>query len=90
VTASRDAGHYSHKEIIEMAKHEGAEHHKKAAEHHKKAAERHEQAAKHHEEGDHKTADATLTSRPDTGFTPPSVPKKPLSSTSPNIVNKLA
>ena len=56
MTAFRDAGHYSNEAITDMAKHEGAEHHKRAAEHHEKAAEHHEHAAKHHEEGDHKTA----------------------------------
>jgi len=36
---------------IEMPKHEGAEHHKKAAEHHDHAARHHKEAARHREEG---------------------------------------
>lgn len=39
-----------------MAKHEGAEHHKKAAEHLERAARHHREAAKHHEAGNHEKA----------------------------------
>lgn len=59
-----------------MAKHDGAEHHKKAAEHHEHAARHHREAAKHHESGAHETAGIMLIWHTATIHTPPNTLKQ--------------
>jgi hypothetical protein len=70
-----------------MAKHEGAEHHKKAAEHHEHAARYHLEATKHHESGcTRKRQGITLILRTDIISTRLNTQKKPQSTTPHNMM----